>query len=282
MWPGSLHDCPLTLFLPQPAGANCERKTPTSNSELRTLNPEPRGLGIRGLAAAAAANQIDGGAEFEERIIRRVDPVDTWYGIEDNFLLVVCVVRDRGGEDNLAELDQRSIRRPVIGRVVYDITVVSDLYEKLEADGTLDDSVREFVVQEVRVLGLCCGVIQMIVSGFRNDSVTPVLRNILFAGELQRVYAEVRFACEAGWAGFRRLYKLERFRVCAEELFDRCRRRFGGIGCGDSMQKLQEFLTGSGRKSVRRMADDIGVHVFCEIKSDGESAGIRVWIGVRY
>jgi hypothetical protein len=245
------------------------------------LDPEPRGLGIWGLAAAAAANQIDGGAELEERIIRWVDPVDTWYWIEDDFLLVVCGVCDLGREYNFAEVDQGSISRPMIGRVVYNVTVVRDLYENLEADGALDYSVREFVVQKVRFLGLCRGVIQMIVSGLRNDSVTPVLRNIVFVGELKRGYAEVRFACKAGWAGFGRLYKFERFRVCAEELFDRCRGRFGGISRGDSMQKLQEFLTGSGWKSVRRMADDIGVHVFSEIKSDGEPAGIRVWVGVR-
>ena len=183
-------------------------------------------LSVGSLAAAPAANQIDGGAEFEERIIRWVDSVDTWDGIEDDFLLVACVVRDRGGKDNFTEVDQGTIRRPVIGRVVYDITVVRDLHQELEADGGLADSVREFVVQEVRVLGFCCGVIQIIVSVLRNDSVTAVLRNIHFVGELQRGYAEVRLARKAGWAGLGRLYKFERFRVRAEEFFDRCRGRF--------------------------------------------------------
>jgi hypothetical protein len=51
-----------------------------------------------GGAALLAADEIDGGAEFEERIGGGLDSIDTGDGIEDDVLLLGEIVRQGVGQ----------------------------------------------------------------------------------------------------------------------------------------------------------------------------------------
>src|SRR5271166_1391958 len=129
-------------------------------------------LSVRSLAAPAAANQIDGGTELEKRIVRGFDPFDARDRIEDDLFLLVSVICNRCGKDDLAEVYKRPVLRPMFGGVVDNITIVCDLDKDVETDRSFGDSFCEFVEEKVRFFGLRCCVVEMIVSGLRNDSVS--------------------------------------------------------------------------------------------------------------
>ena len=232
------------------------------------------------LPAATAAQQIDRGAQLKQRIIGWLDSVNTGDGIEDNLLLFMRVVWDRIRENDLAEMDQGSLLGPVNRRVVSDIVIVRHLSQELKAYRATGDSFCELVKKEICSLALGCGVIQMVIPSVRRDPVASVAAHPLFVDEPHRGHTVVRFPCKAGWARLGRLHEFERLRMTTEEDFDRRWRWLGRIGRSNSSQEFQKLLAGSGRESVCRMANDIGMHMFSEIEPDGQSAGICVGISI--
>ena len=88
-----------------------------------------------GRAAFSSAEEVDGGAELEERIGGRLDAVDARDGVEDYVLLLHEAVGQDAGEFEGAELDELAIFRPVMGGVVGDVAGCGDLNVDLEADG---------------------------------------------------------------------------------------------------------------------------------------------------
>src|SRR3984893_9454163 len=62
---------------------------------------------------------------------------------------------------------------------------------------------------------------------------------------------------------------------------DRGWRWFGRIAGSDGSKELQKLLPRSDRESVGGVTDDIGMHMFCEVEADGESARSCVRIIVR-
>lgn len=101
------------------------------------------------MTAAASTEQIDRGAQLKERIIRWPDAVHARDRVEDDLLLFRQVILDRRRKNDLAELDQASILRPMDRGVVYHIVVVRHLYENLEANGACRDALGELVEKEV-------------------------------------------------------------------------------------------------------------------------------------
>ena len=65
-----------------------------------------------GGAAFATAEEVDGGAEFEERVGGGLDAVDARDGVEDDLLLLREAVGENAGEFDGAEFDEFAIFGP--------------------------------------------------------------------------------------------------------------------------------------------------------------------------
>src|ERR1022692_4149923 len=73
------------------------------------------GAGRRSRATATAAEQVDGRTELKERVIGRLNSVDARYGVEDDVLLLACVVGCRLGESYRTEFKDRAIGGAIVG-----------------------------------------------------------------------------------------------------------------------------------------------------------------------
>src|ERR1700733_2424359 len=78
--------------------------------------------------APTSADQVDRGAQFQQRVVGRLDARQTWDGIEDDVLLLGGVVGHRGGQLDGAQFPDLAVRRPVNSGVVEYIRVVGKLY----------------------------------------------------------------------------------------------------------------------------------------------------------
>src|ERR1043166_3453092 len=81
-------------------------------------------------------------------------------------------------------------------------------------------------------------------------------------------HAEVRFSCETSRARLWGLHKRQGGRVGSEKR--------GGIASRHGSQKIEKLLTGANRKSVGRMAHDVGVNVIPQVETDRQSSRVRV------
>src|SRR5215831_19968513 len=113
----------------------------------------------------------------------------------------------------------------------------------------------------------------MLHAPIRNDTIPPITSDPLSVDESERGYAEVGFSCEACGTWLGRLYERKRSGVRGKK-----GRR---IACCRSPQKSKELLACSRGKAIRRMAYDVRVNVFGEMKSHRESAGICIGSVVR-
>src|ERR1700693_4178398 len=191
------------------------------------------------------------------------------------------IVRDEIRENNFAELDEGAVFRPMNRCVVYDIVMVCYLYQKLKAYRAFSDSLCEFVKEEICILALGGGVIQMVVPGVWCDSVAAKAAYPILVSESHRGHTKVRLSCKAGRTWLGGLHECEGSGMTPEEDLDGRWRRFGRIACSNSAKELEKLLTCSGRESVSRMADNVGVHMFSEIEAKSESARICVGITIR-
>ena len=87
-------------------------------------------------------------------------------------LLFGGVVRDGRGQSSIvAEIDHRSVFRPVDGRIVDGVAGVGKLSDNPEFDGSTKDSIGKFLEQ---IIGTLCGRRvrrEMIIAGFGNHAV---------------------------------------------------------------------------------------------------------------
>ena len=260
----------------------------TAGSAPVVFHPERRvedhGVGAPGglcRAAPPAADEVDGGAQLEQGVAGGIDAVDAGYGVEDDALLLGSVVGLHGGESEGAELLHGTRFGPVDGGVVDGVALFGELDDDVEGDGAFREALGELIEEVVGRFGFGGGVVEVLVAGGGQDSVTAVATFSLLIDEAHGSDAVVALAGEAGGRGFGRLDECERSGVRAEEDFERRALEIGGIAGGERAEELEEFVAGVGGEAVGGVGDDVGVDVLGEHEADGEATWIGIGIVVR-
>ncbi len=88
----------------------------------------------KGLPAPSSAQQVNRRSQFEQRIIRGIDSIDTRDWIEDNPFLFVRMIRDRSCQDDFPQMDERSFLGPMNRGIIHDVSIAGHLHVKLKAD----------------------------------------------------------------------------------------------------------------------------------------------------
>jgi hypothetical protein len=216
-------------------------------------------LDARSLTPAAAAHQIDGGAQLKQRVIRGFDAVHAGNGVEDDLLLLQLVVHGLRGQNYRAEMNYRAIGGPMNGRVIHNVALTGDLYQDVEPDGARRDALRKFFEKIVGILALGGSVVEMLDAGSRRNVVASVPRHAILVDKAERRDAEKGFSRKADGVRLGRLNEREGGRMCAEEGLNGSWGTGGLAARGRGTQEFEELLAGSNREAVGGMADDVGL-----------------------
>src|SRR5580704_4468485 len=110
--------------------------------------------------AAASADQIDRGAQLQQRVVGWIDSVHARDGVEDRPFLLVRVVSGNGSQSNGAQIQQGPILGPLLGGIVDVVAVIRQLQYDAQLDRSLGDFFFELIEQKVRALGRGGGIAQ--------------------------------------------------------------------------------------------------------------------------
>src|ERR1700744_2230773 len=115
---------------------------------------------------------------------------------------------------------------------------------------TMRKALGQLVKKIIRRFGPGGCIVEVIVAGGGQGSVTAVATFPLLVGETHRGDAEVAFAGEAGRRGLGRLHEGERGGMRTEEGFERRTFEIGRVAGGEGAQELQELIAGVGGETV--------------------------------
>src|SRR5882724_8268290 len=167
---------------------------------------------INRLAARPAAEQIGGSTQLQQRVVRRLNPLDARDRVEDDFS-VRFVIRSRLRQSDRAQGNDGPRRRPVHCGVIDHIAIFSDLDLDIQSDGAPSDAFLNLVEQVIGSLGLCRFVVQMLEPCLGDDAIATITRHTILVDESKRGHAEEGFRGEAGRAWLRGLREGEGGRV---------------------------------------------------------------------
>jgi len=108
----------------------------------------------------------------------------------------------------------------------------------------------------------------MVHARFRRNVIPAVPREPLLVDKSEGRHAKVGFGRETGRTWLGRLHERERGWVWSQK----CRRIPGRQGS----EKIEKFLPRSSREAVRRVAHDVSMNAISEVKTERESARIRI------
>jgi len=165
-------------------------------------------------------------------------------------------------------MNERSIGRPMNRGVIHDVLVICDLDMDVESNRARRDAARQFVKQVILALGPSGCVVEMVGACLRRNAIPAMPHELLLVDKSEGGHAKIGFGRETRWTRLRRLHERERSRMRSQK----GRRIPGRRGS----EKIEKFLSRSGRESVRRMAHDVSMYVIGELETDRESARIRI------
>jgi hypothetical protein len=233
-----------------------------------------------GQSATAAADEVGGCANLEQRVIGGFDALHARDGIKDDMLLLLIVISDNFGKRQGANMDTGTILGPVDGDIVDHILVVGDLGVQLERDGSAVDSLRELVEEEAVGFSLEGVVVEVIDAGIGQDEEAPEPSCSLAVDELECGEAKVGLSRETGGRRLRSLHEGKCRWVGGEEGLDRGGGGGGLCGGGKGIKELEELVARASGKGGGGMGDDISMDAGSEVEADGKSTGISVWVSI--
>src|SRR6185437_11200319 len=140
--------------------------------ETHCSNPR-RNFRLDGLATAAARKQTDGSTQLEQWVTRGFDAFNSRYRIENDPPMRFVIGSFRREHDS-PERKNRSIGRPVVRGVIYDVAIISDLHLDVELNRACCDAALYLVEKVTRILGLGGRVIEVLDARPRHDLIPAV------------------------------------------------------------------------------------------------------------